>query len=212
MAELKEGRRPAQAVVVVDMQNDFVHCEGAVMRYFREKEEGRDLGPDEGFSSAEAMVPQLVAFIAAAREMNVPVIWVRTVNDDNTQSPLAAAQGKYFAWATDEWGTAFYEGLVPEAEEPVVTKHRHSAFFGTDLDLILRSQQVQRVIVTGVSTPYCVESTARDAFAHDYEVVTVADCTASKVTREHEEALDRLGRTFGRVSDAAEIIEKWRTF
>ncbi|HZD10689.1 MAG TPA: cysteine hydrolase [Candidatus Binatia bacterium] len=208
---MEKVRRAKQAVLVIDMQNDYVHRQGAVQRYFRSKKDGRNLGAEGGATPAELMAPRLAAFITAAREMATRVIWIRTVNDEMTQSPLAAAQGKRFAWAGDEWGTAFYEGLVPEAEEAVVTKHRHSAFFETDLDLILRRQAVETLILTGVSTPYCVESTARDAFARDYNVVTVADCTASKVAGEHEKSLARLGRTFGCVSLAAEIIESWRT-
>ena len=203
-------RREKQAVVVIDMQNDYVHRQGAVQRYFRREKDGRNLDAEDGATLAELMAPRLVAFIASAREMAIRVIWIRTINDEMTQSPLAAAQGKRFAWAGDEWGTAFYEGLVPAAGEAVVTKHRHSAFFRTDLDLILRRQAVETVILTGVSTPYCVESTARDAFARDYDVITVADCTASKIASEHEESLARLGRTFGCVSVAAEIVERWR--
>lgn len=211
MPSLEEIVRPDRsAVVVIDMQNDYVHRDGAVMRYFRVNEDSRDIGPVDEPTVMEQMVPRLVQLIDAARQAQVSVIWVRTINDANTQSPFAAAQGKRFAWADDAWGTAFYEGLDPQPGEPLVTKHRHSAFFGTDLDIILSRLGVRTVILTGVSTPYCVESTARDAFARDYQVVSVADCTASKVVAEHEAALTRLSRVFGRVEMAERIESVWR--
>lgn len=211
MTKLEEMLRPDQtAVIIIDMQNDYVHREGATLRYFRAQKDGRDFGAAAGPTVAEQIVPGLIQFIKAARQARVLLIWVRTINDDNTVSPLALAQGKRFVWADDVWGTAFYQGLEPQAGEPVVTKHRHSAFFGTGLDIILGRLGIKTVVLTGVSTPYCVESTARDAFARDYQVVTVDDCTASKVVAEHEQALARLGRVFGRVAQSQQIMAIWQ--
>jgi len=208
LAELIQPNRAA--VIIIDMQNDYVHRDGATLRYFREKKDGRNIGPAEGPSVAEQMVPCLIRFIEAARQARVPLIWVRTINDNNTVSPTAMAQGKKFVWVDDSWGTAFYEGLAPQPGEAIVTKHRHSAFFGTDLDIILGRLRIQTVILTGVSTPYCVEGTGRDAFARDYHVITVADCTASKVMAEHEDSLARLGRVFGQVATSEQIMKVWR--
>lgn len=207
LAELIQPNRAA--VIIIDMQNDYVHRDGATLRYFREQKDGRNIGPAEGPSVAEQMVPCLIRFIEAVRQARVPLIWVRTINDDNTVSPTAAAQGKKFVWTDDSWGTAFYEGLTPQSGEAIVTKHRHSAFFGTDLDIILSRLRIQTVILTGVSTPYCVEGTGRDAFARDYHVITVADCTASKVMAEHEDSLARLGRVFGQVTTSEQIMKVW---
>lgn len=211
MNVLQELVRPQRAaVLVIDMQNDYVHRQGAVMRYFRGQDDQRDMGSPDEPTAGERIVPQLRVFLDACRRATVPLIWVRTVNDDCTRSPADVDRGKRFVQIDDAWGAAFYTGLEPGADEPVITKHRHSAFYGTALQLILRRQDTKTVILTGVSTPYCVESTARDAFARDYDVVTVIDCTASKVAREHEESLARLGRAFGRVSAATDIIESWR--
>ena len=65
------------------------------------------------------------------------------------------------------------------AGEPVLTKPRYSAFFGTPLDTLLRSGGVKTVVVTGVATNVCVESTARDAHQLDYCVVLPTDCIAA---------------------------------
>ena len=209
---LTETVQPSHtAVLIIDMQNDYVHRNGASLRYFRERKDGREMARAKEPSAAEQMVPCLLGFVAAARQAGARIIWVRTINDEFTASPTAVAQNKRFAWAGDEWGTAFYQSLSPQAGEPVITKHRHSAFFGTDLEIVLGRLDIKTVILTGVSTPYCVESTGRDAFARDYRVITLADCTASKVQTEHEAALLRLGRVFGKVMMAGEVTAVWQT-
>ena len=209
LAEIVQPNKTA--VLIIDMQNDYVHRNGASLRYFQERQDGREMAGANEPTAAELMVPCLMEFVAAARQANVAIIWVRTINDEYTASPTAVAQNKRFAWADDEWGTAFYQGLSPQAGEPVITKHRHSAFFGTNLDIVLGRLGVKTVLLTGVSTPYCVESTGRDAFARDYSVITVADCTASKVQAEHEAALARLGRVFGKVVAAGQVTAVWQT-
>ena len=208
--KLRELVQPKNTVVIViDMQNDYVHRDGASLRYFRDKDDGRHINPETVLSAAERIVPSLIEFVDVARAVKTNLVWVRTVNDSYTVSKMAARQGKRFAWSGDEWGTAFYEGLQPSADEPIVTKQRHSAFFATNLDTVLRSLGAGTIVLTGVSTPYCVEGTARDGFAFDYDVITVSNCTASKVESEHEAALSRLGRTFGIVATSEEIVSAW---
>ena len=197
------------AVLIIDMQNDYVHREGASLHYFRVSDDGREIAADDEPSAAEQIVSCIIKVVTEARLAGVPVIWVRTVNDEYTASPKAVQQGKRFVWADDDWGIAYFAGLGPESGEPIITKHRHSAFYGTKLDIVLGRLGVKTVIITGVSTPYCVEGTARDAFARDYSVITLADGTASKVHAEHEAALSRLGRVFGQVFTAPEIISVW---
>lgn len=208
LTELVHPKRTA--VIVIDMQNDYVHRNGATLRYFRDKNDGRDISPETELSLAEKIVPNIITFCDDARAVKTNLVWVRTINNDYTVSPLAVNQGKQIALSGDAWGTAFYEGLEPLGHEPIVTKHRHSAFFGTNLDLVLRCLGTKTILLTGVSTPYCVEGTARDGFAHNYHVVTVSNCTASKVVTEHEESLGRLGRAFGSIAHSDEIAATWK--
>ena len=211
MMSLAEVVHPNNStLIIIDMQNDYVHRDGATLQYFRAQKDGRQIATANLPSAAESIVPCLVELCEAARAANVPLIWVRTIHDEYTVSPIAVAQGKRFVWADDDWGTAFFDGLCPQVSEAVVTKHRHSAFFGTHLETILGRLDTKTVVLTGVSTPYCVEGTARDAFARDFQVVTVSDATASKVATEHEEALFRLGRVFGLVTDASTLLAVWQ--
>jgi ureidoacrylate peracid hydrolase len=107
------------------------------------------------------------------------------------------------------WNTDIVAELAPAPGDVVVSKHRFSGFFETDLDLVLRTLEVTNLIVVGWTTSICVESTVRDAMFRDFVCVTLADCTAEPVGREHarsnhEASLTMLG-LFGWVSSSSEL-------
>lgn len=87
--------------------------------------------------------------------------------------------------AAGELGAEFYE-VSPLPEEIIVNKHRYSAFINTRLDSVLRSLRIETLIMTGVSTNVCVESTARDGFMLDYQIVMVQDACASYSRAAHD--------------------------
>jgi ureidoacrylate peracid hydrolase len=76
-------------------------------------------------------------------------------------------------------GAAIYPDLSPTPTEHVIKKHRYSAFFGTDLDLVLREWEIDTVIVSGTTTEACCHATARDAMFLNYRVVFLSDATAT---------------------------------
>jgi ureidoacrylate peracid hydrolase len=106
------------------------------------------------------------------------------------------------------WGCDFY-GVAPQPGERVVVKHRYSAFHGTDLDLILRARGVRTVLLGGISTNVCVESTARQGYMLDYEIVFLADCCAAYSPEEHEAALRNITQHFGDVANEPEVVAAW---
>jgi ureidoacrylate peracid hydrolase len=107
------------------------------------------------------------------------------------------------------WGADFYQ-LKPEPGDPIVNKHRYSAFVGTRLDSILRTFQRSSLIMTGVATNVCVESTSRDALFLDYHVVFMADATAANDgPAAHEATLENIRRHFGVVATTDEVLEAW---
>ena len=77
------------------------------------------------------------------------------------------------------YGIQIVKGLDP-LDEPVLYKTRYSAFFGTDLDGMLRDKGITTVLVSGTQTPNCVRSTAVDALSHDFRSIVLADCTSSR--------------------------------
>ncbi|MFQ6129147.1 MAG: cysteine hydrolase family protein [Thermoplasmata archaeon] len=105
---------------------------------------------------------------------------------------------------TDE--ARIHESIAPKTEDKVIHKHRYSAFYNTDLELTLQSQQIEEVVICGVMTNICCESTARDAFFRDIWVRFVADATASVTEEMHVAALLNLAYAFAEVCLTEDIL------
>ncbi|MFH1235724.1 MAG: isochorismatase family cysteine hydrolase, partial [Parcubacteria group bacterium] len=147
-AQLKPGKT---ALIVVDVQNDFCHSKGAF------GERGFDL------SQAEPAVNNLLALIDRCRQFNVPIIFVQTVHSNWTDSDawsgrLEGAGGEMMICRSGSWGAEFYK-VRPRKSDFIVTKHRFSGFVATDLNLVLRSRGIETLLMTGVATNVCVETT-----------------------------------------------------
>jgi nicotinamidase-related amidase len=99
--------------------------------------------------------------------------------------------------------------LAPEAGDLIVQKYRSSGFWGTNLDMLLRSNVIKTVIMTGCTTEGCVESTARDALFNDYYVVLPEDCVASDDPRQHEASLFLMRHRFDVVT-SDDILAVWQ--
>ena len=106
------------------------------------------------------------------------------------------------------WGFGFY-GVTPRPDEPIVTKHRFDAFYNTDLELILNSNNRRTLFFAGVSTNVCVETSLRNAFIRDFEVVMLADCTAARNQSAHDAALDTIHHHFGIVATSLDVERAW---
>ena len=110
------------------------------------------------------------------------------------------------------WGGAFIDGIEPLPGEAVLPKHRFSAFADTGLDLMLRARGIETVVVAGVTTNCCVETTSREAVMRDFYLVVVEDCVAVKdhLKDLHDASLESLGLYFGLVRPSSTIIETWQ--
>jgi ureidoacrylate peracid hydrolase len=198
------------ALIVVDMQNDFC-APGGMM-----DKEGADLG------AVQAMARRLPELIDAARQAGALVVFIRNVYSSDGNSYLSdvyleqAARrrgGSYTlreVCAAGSWDGDFYENIRPLPSEPVVTKHRYGAFHNTDLETILRVRGIRTVVLTGVATNVCVETTAREAFMRDFYVVFAADGTACYSDDAHEATLRTIDKYIGPVAPVAEIADIWR--
>lgn len=188
------------ALLVVDVQNDFCHRDGALAQ----------VGMDT--SLIKEMVPKLASFIQQVREKSVPVIFVKTIHTNWTNSPCWLDGTKspegFVVCASDSWGAGFYQ-VSPQIDDYVVVKHRYDAFIGTDLDLVLRSLEIKTLLMSGTLTNVCVESTARSAFVREYHVVFLQDCTASGTLEEHNATLTNIDRYFGTVVTSEEVLKAW---
>ena len=106
------------------------------------------------------------------------------------------------------WGSDFIEELYPIEGEYIVPKRRHSGFAYTDLDLYLREENIDTVVVTGVWTNVCVRSTATDALARAYRVIALSDGCDSKTEEMHEYGLKDLS-IFAKVMTIDEYKDAW---
>lgn len=191
------------AVVVIDVQNDFCHDEGYLHK----------LGLD--ISSTQAMLPALETFIAAARKTNVRVVFVQGIyNNQYLSGPFIDKDRKgglmVERCVEGSWGADFCK-VTPLPFEPVVKKHRYSAFIRTNLDQLLKEANIKTLILAGVTTNVCVESTARDGFMHDYYIVFLSDCTATYNREVHESTLKNIDRHFGLITDSTAIVRCWES-
>jgi nicotinamidase-related amidase len=96
--------------------------------------------------------------------------------------------------------------LAPDKDDYFVLKPKHSAFFETTLETLLRYLGVKRLVLTGITGDICVLITASDAYMRDYEIYVPADCTASVTAQENEHALDYMARVLkAEITTASEL-------
>jgi ureidoacrylate peracid hydrolase len=176
--------------------------------------EGHDL------TLVQSMIPRVARLIEEARAVGTKCIWIRNVYSTAPNWYLSEVwleqaerrrKGSYTERPVCEanaWNGDFYQ-VRPREDEAVVIKHRFGAFESTDLDLVLRSNRIRTVIMTGVATNVCVETTARQAFLRDYYVVFTSDCSATYSQRDHEATLRTIDNFFGQVASSDEIIACW---
>ena len=154
------------AMIVVDMQNDFV-APGAPMET----------------PAARAMVPRLAEALGICRGRGIRVVYTAHVHRrDGCDMGLFAMHppiASRAALVDHTPGVEIYPELAPQPGEHVVKKHRYSGFFGTDLDIILRGWGIDTVIISGTTTENCCHATARDAMFRNYRVVFLSDATAT---------------------------------
>ena len=199
---LDQKAAPAHAaLLVVDVQNDFI-AEGG---FFHRA--GYDL------SNLRAAVPPLKRLLEGARRAGVLVIFIRAIYDPEYLSgPMRERNRRRHLemprCLTGTWGAEFFE-VQPAAVEPVIIKHRYSAFAGTELDQMLRRRGIRSLLLSGVTTDTCVESTAREAYFRDYYVTMIADCCGAISEQDHRGALARAERDFATIATSAEIVQAW---
>jgi nicotinamidase-related amidase len=196
-------RLVAPALVVVDMQNDFVRA-GAPLEV-----------PD-----ARATIGAIQRLLEAFRARRLPVLYTRFVSleEDNlfwrwtpechpaTRACWPDHQRMYDDVAGPRACADVIDELAPAPGEPVVDKLGYGAFHGTDLDARLRGLGVQSLVITGTVTQICVEETAREAYHHGYATTIVADAVSSFAPDLHAATMRNFAMKFGWVAGANDLI------
>ena len=187
--------RKTSALLIIDMQNAFLEP-GALL----EAPMGRDI------------IARLAQLIEVCRDLDVPLIWVRLDCSEPYGGLLLEKYPSLREQRVLFKGTHSFELFpdlpVPRENEFHIVKHKYDAFHGTDLNTLLRNIGADTLIITGVTTNCCCESTARSAFEHDYKVAFAGDATAAFEARLHEATLATVRELFGRVLSVAEIVKE----
>ncbi|BBN13245.1 hypothetical protein MPTK1_6g01980 [Marchantia polymorpha subsp. ruderalis] len=163
------------ALLIVDMQNDFIQAGGPLH-----------------VAGGEAVVAEVKKAVIIAREKGAHVIWVVREHDASGRDvelfrTHLYPDGVVGPTVKGTYGCQLVDGLEPKTGETMLVKSRFSAFFATNLDLILRRLGIATVVVAGVQTPNCIRATAFDALALDYpKVMVLADATAAASPKVHD--------------------------
>jgi len=179
------------AVIVIDMQYDFVGEEAVIPC--------RAADPD--------LIPNIKKLLAYARSKGIPVIYTQEIHRKNhvdfgreldRSEPVHCVEGTR--------GVEILDELAPEPTDYVIQKRRYSAFFQTDLEVLLKGLGVNTVILTGAATDVCVRATATDAQQHDLYVIVPRECVAGTTPKQHEAALEHIDYVLGRVVSLNELL------
>ncbi|HGU6747899.1 MULTISPECIES: cysteine hydrolase family protein [Enterobacteriaceae] len=155
------------AVIVVDMQNDFVAPGAPLLSQM-----------------AQDLVPRLGKTLDECRELGMKIVFTAHVHRldgsdmglfDDLYPPIASRA----ALVDGTEGGDIYPPLKPQPGEHVIKKSRYSAFYGTPMDMMLREWGIKTVIITGTTTENCCHATARDAMFNNYKVVFLSDGTGT---------------------------------
>ena len=196
--------RSRTALIIIDMQNGFCHENGFMNK----------IGLD--WTASRDAVGPVKRLAEAARAAELPVFYTRyTLNADYSDAGLLPEIFPQIVevngMVRDTWDAEIVDELTPEAGDRVIDKTRYSAFYGTDLERQLRDLKIEAVIVCGVTTNVCVESTVRDAFFRDIRVIVPSDATAAVSPELHEGALEDFRYSFGPVVTVAELEQAMQT-
>ena len=164
-------------------------------------------------SEVLSVLPKL---LAAARSASMLVIYVGVsfrpgYPEISPRNPTFSVIGQSGLLQAGSPGAQTHPAVAPIKGEPVVTKHRVSAFGGTDLQTILQSRAVETLVLAGVHTSGVVLSTLRQAFDLDYRILVAGDCCADPDREVHDMLLSRVFPRQGTVTSAAMLCDAIRT-
>lgn len=206
--ELSMARNPepfidprVTALLVLDMQKGFCHPESRMEK------------AGIGTANQRAIVPNVLRLIEIARQHQLPVFWSQQIHfpEDVTRRrrriPSHQAKQRWTPCLRGTWEVDLVDEVRPaiRPEDYIIEKHRASMFFETTLDAKLRMLGIEQVIVSGTTTAFCVETTIRDAYYRDYDVVVPRDCVADPRPHFHADTLAKVETFFGAVVSLEEL-------
>jgi isochorismate hydrolase len=156
---------------------------------------------------AKAIVPKIQLLVKSYRDQKLPVIFTRHALKKGDNPGIMKRWWKDIIRDENNL-SGIIDSLKPLAHENVLRKTRYSAFWGTNLEKTLRSKRVKQLVVTGVLTDLCCETTAREAFLRDFEVFVVVDANATENMDLHLSSLKTLSHGFAIPVTTKDILIK----
>jgi nicotinamidase-related amidase len=148
----------------------------------------------------KGVLERIAALIAKARAAGVPVMYVQHYNLDEPNHPFKPGLPGY----------PFHEQIAPKPGDDVTVKHKSSAFHGTDLDAKLKARGVDHLVITGMQSEFCVNSTMRGAYERDYKITLVSDAhstgdTPVATAKDIVALQNQISHDFGKVVGAEQV-------
>jgi nicotinamidase-related amidase len=168
------------AVILIDVINHFDFPDGEAL-----------------LANAQPLGPTIRELKNRARVAGIPTIYV---NDNFGRWQSNFSQILEYCLGCRQAVRDFVEQVKPEEDDYLVLKPKHSGFYQTPLDLLLKHLGTKRLILAGLATNSCVHCTANDAYMRDLELVVPRDCCAARSEREHESAIEHMESMLGAVT------------
>ncbi len=203
---LDEQLQPAHtALVIVDMQNDFC-AEGGYLQRVRAGGAGQHLiDARENVAIAE----RIDVLAGEARRSGAVVAWLRSLYDFKYLADAHIAKRDAEGCCMEgSWGADFFH-IRPQEGDLVVDKHTFSGFHDTELHARLQERGVRTLVMTGVATNVCVDSTLRHGFFLGYHIVVPQDCVGSGNETGHAGTLSTVRVNFGSVVASREVMDRF---
>lgn len=179
------------ALLVIDMQNFFL-----------------DPHSPSFTCGGLAILPNLAKLIETYRAQSLPIIYTRHVHHPGLIDAGLMAQWWEGMCLEGSPESEVHPTIAPLPNEKVIFKHRYSSFYNTDLETVLRCMKIEDLVITGIMTNMCCESTARDAYYRDYRVFFLADATGSITEEMHLASLLNLSFGFAWVSSTEDLLSQ----
>lgn len=188
------------ALVVIDIQNDMCHQNGFYGRT------GRNL------QYMQAIIPKVRNLIDGARNAGVKIIFIKSYFDEKYMNSTMKIRKMELGRTEDlliegDWGSELI--IMPEKGDLTIIKNAYSAFIGTTLEQRLRQEGVESIVVTGVLTNVCCESTIRHGFMLGFNTVLIEDCCASDNLEAHKSSIYNITNYFGWVTNSSTLLDFW---
>lgn len=189
------------ALLVIDMQKGFCDPESRMEK------------AGIGTANQRAIVPDLLRLIDTTREIGLPILFSQQIHypEDVTRKrrriPSHIDKQNWAPCLRGTWEVDFIDEIADaiQPKDLIVEKHRASVFFETTLDTKLRMLGIEQILISGCNTDFCVETTIRDGYYRDLDVIVLSDCVAGPRRSFHEDTLAKVETYFGAVIGLDEL-------